>query len=237
LATFGVGQILCTGKFYRQCLKSEAQLTFDCCRIALAALAVNHLASPIRVLFGSLICLMGAILFYGVANSPWLIISARFAQGASNAIINTVGLMILVDRLGPENYGKSFGYIGMATAIGCVLGPVFGGVLHDLSGYEAMFMITAGLVGFCALLVMLTHDVSKYAIERNSSPCSEETPRSPETDRERPLLGSTEPERWPISQLLLGLLGLVLSSLFPASLDTVSRPIMMSIQRRIPMVI
>ena len=61
-------------------------------------------------------------------------------QGASSAIVHTVGLAILADTVGQAGVGPAMGFIGMSIALGVLFGPVVGGVLYHSYGYHAVFI-------------------------------------------------------------------------------------------------
>ena len=75
----------------------------------------------------------------------------RLVQGASSAIVHTVGMAILADTVGQEGVGPAMGLVGMSIALGVLIGPVVGGVLYHSYGYLAVF-ISAYAVRTFALL-------------------------------------------------------------------------------------
>lgn len=64
----------------------------------------------------------------------------RLVQGASSAIVHTVGLAILADNVGQEGVGPAMGVMGISIALGVLIGPVIGGVLYHQYGYLAVFI-------------------------------------------------------------------------------------------------
>ena len=64
----------------------------------------------------------------------------RLVQGASSAIVHTVGLAILADTVGQAGLGPAMGFVGMSIALGVLVGPVIGGVLYHNYGYLAGFV-------------------------------------------------------------------------------------------------
>lgn len=64
----------------------------------------------------------------------------RLVQGASSAIVHTVGTAILADTVGQAGVGPAMGFLGTSIAIGVLVGPVVGGVLYHNYGYLAVFI-------------------------------------------------------------------------------------------------
>ena len=64
----------------------------------------------------------------------------RLVQGASSAIVHTVGIAILADTVGQTGVGPAMGFIAMSIALGVLIGPVVGGVLYHNYGYLAVFI-------------------------------------------------------------------------------------------------
>lgn len=198
----------------------------------IAAIAVIQNIRAKQIMLTSLVALMGTTLLYCFTTNPWMIIVARFAQGASNAILNVVGLTILVDRFGPGNQGKAFGYIGMATAVGCVSGPVVGGVVHDTLGYVAVLVCIAAFVAVCAVLMLAVdnagHELDEEVIEGRDAETAEQSDRGGDAnaDEESPDSASASSSKGSSAlRMSLSVLGLVLSALMPCTLDTVRIPL------------
>ncbi|KAF9888989.1 hypothetical protein FE257_008159 [Aspergillus nanangensis] len=91
-----------------------------------------------------------ALLCVGTSLGLW--IAGRLFQGASTAVVWTVGMALLVDSVEKEHLGQSLGYIGMATSLGSLTGPLLGGVIYQSGGYYAVFGTAFGLIGVDILL-------------------------------------------------------------------------------------
>ncbi|PYH78832.1 vesicular amine transporter [Aspergillus uvarum CBS 121591] len=86
-----------------------------------------------------------ALLCVGTSLALWII--GRLFQGASAAIVWTVGLALMVDTVGRDGLGQAMGYIGMGLTLGIMGGPLLGGVIYGRGGYYAVFGLAFGLVG------------------------------------------------------------------------------------------
>ncbi|KAE8376988.1 major facilitator superfamily domain-containing protein [Aspergillus bertholletiae] len=86
-----------------------------------------------------------ALLCVGTHLGLW--IAGRLFQGASAAVVWTVGCALLVDTVGKEELGQALGYIGMGMTLGTMGGPLLGGVLYEHGGYYAVFGLAFALIG------------------------------------------------------------------------------------------
>jgi MFS family permease len=97
------------------------------------------------VLLGGLVAFAVASAAFVVAGNPALIGVARFGQGAAGAAFSPAA-GALVARLTPAaQQGRSFGSYGAWKGIGYTLGPVLGGILITLGGYNLLFTTLAVL--------------------------------------------------------------------------------------------
>jgi len=96
--------------------------------VVLVALAVFTL--------GSLVCAM--------TSNIWVFLAFRVLQGS---IIAGWGLSLAViqDTVRSREAASKIGYLTMAMAVGPMLGPLFGGILDQVFGWRANFVVFAGL--------------------------------------------------------------------------------------------
>ncbi|KAF7590641.1 hypothetical protein BBP40_002589 [Aspergillus hancockii] len=86
-----------------------------------------------------------ALLCVGTHLGLW--VAGRLFQGASAAVVWTVGCALLVDTVDKEELGQALGYIGMGMTLGMMGGPLLGGVIYEHGGYYAVFGLAFALVG------------------------------------------------------------------------------------------
>jgi EmrB/QacA subfamily drug resistance transporter len=100
------------------------------------------------VLFGlaSLAC--------GLAQSPLMLIVARFVQGAAGAMVSPAALSLLTTlyREGPERT-RALGLWQAATAGGATTGIIAGGLLTQFIGWRAIFLVNPPLLAVMLVLV------------------------------------------------------------------------------------
>ncbi|MEU8081262.1 MFS transporter [Catellatospora citrea] len=94
-----------------------------------------------------------ASLLAGLADTPALLIAARFGQGVGSAMAAAVGLGILVDLFPePAERAKAIAVFSFTGAAGASLGQVLGGVLTDTLDWHWIFFINLP-IGVAALAV------------------------------------------------------------------------------------
>jgi MFS family permease len=83
---------------------------------------------------------------------------SQILQGASSAILYTVGLAVLVDTVGTHHVGKWLGTAMSFNSFGLVMGPAVGGIMYEKAptGKLAVFAVTIalGAVGIVLRLLM-----------------------------------------------------------------------------------
>jgi MFS family permease len=103
-----------------------------------------------------------ALLCVGTHLGLW--ITGRLFQGASAAVVWTVGCALLVDTVDKEELGQALGYIGMGMTLGTMGGPLLGGVIYEHGGYYAVFGSAFALVGVDIVLRLVMIE-KKYAVK------------------------------------------------------------------------
>ncbi|KAK6837167.1 hypothetical protein RU639_001384 [Aspergillus parasiticus] len=108
-----------------------------------------------------------ALLCVGKHLSLWII--GRLLQGASAAVVSTVGIAMLVDNFdGEAALGQTLGYVAMATIVGTTAGPLLGGVLYEHGGYYAPFGLAFGLLVLDFIFRLMMVD-SRAIVEHSNS--------------------------------------------------------------------
>jgi EmrB/QacA subfamily drug resistance transporter len=120
---------------------------------ALAAAGFTLLFGRIGDLFGRRrvfiagIAVLGlASLVGGVANAPWMLLTARVAQGLATAAVTPAALSLLTTSFaeGPLR-AKALGLNGALMAAGFTTGAILGGVLTDLLSWRWAFFINVAV--------------------------------------------------------------------------------------------
>ncbi|CAI7581554.1 unnamed protein product [Penicillium discolor] len=81
------------------------------------------------------------------AKTLSIFIIVRLLQGGATAMVAVAGLALATDSFDKDRLGTAVGYLGSPSALDFILGPSPGGLIYTNFGYEAVFVIAAGLVG------------------------------------------------------------------------------------------
>ncbi|HZU08010.1 MAG TPA: MFS transporter [Chloroflexota bacterium] len=103
----------------------------------------DHVGRRLPLLIG-LVCLAVATLLFGLASSLPLLVLARVVQGIASTANWTAGLALVADSY-THKRTQMMGIAMMGSSGGSVLGPVAGGLLLEIGGYQWPF-IAAGLL-------------------------------------------------------------------------------------------
>ncbi len=87
----------------------------------------------------------------GLAPSIWVLLGWRFVAGAGSALYMTGAQIYLIDIAGPEERGRYIATNQGALLVGVSAGPAIGGILADLYGFRAPFLV----VGATAVLTAI----------------------------------------------------------------------------------
>jgi EmrB/QacA subfamily drug resistance transporter len=105
-----------------------------------------------RLLMAGIGVFTAASVLGGVASAFWLLIVARAAQGVGAAVMMALAMALVGDAVPKSRIGRAMGLLGTMSAVGTALGPSLGGVLIDLFGWQAIFLVNVPL-GALALVL------------------------------------------------------------------------------------
>lgn len=87
-----------------------------------------------------------------LAESGGMVIAGRLIQGAAGATILACGLSLLTVATSGDQQLKFVSLWGAAAAVGAAAGPLLGGLLVDVTGWQGLFWIDAGVGLVCMVL-------------------------------------------------------------------------------------
>ncbi|HZB65914.1 MAG TPA: MFS transporter [Ornithinibacter sp.] len=90
--------------------------------------------------------------FIGLSSSGGAVIAGRFIQGAAGSTILACGLSLLTVANSGQEQLRSVSLWGAAAAVGAAAGPLIGGVLVDITGWQGLFWLDAGVGLVCMLI-------------------------------------------------------------------------------------
>ncbi|HEU5036452.1 MAG TPA: MFS transporter [Nocardioides sp.] len=104
---------------------------------------------------GLLLFVVSCVLI-ALADTGGMVIAGRVIQGAAGATILACGLSLLTVATSGDQQLKFVSLWGAAAAVGAAAGPLLGGVLVDVTGWQGLFWIDAGVAVVCMLLTYAT---------------------------------------------------------------------------------
>ncbi|MBG0561475.1 MFS transporter [Actinoplanes aureus] len=109
-----------------------------------------------KVFLLGLILFIASCVLIALAGNGAGVIAGRMIQGAAGSTILACGMSLLsVDASGAGQM-KAITLWGAASAVGAAAGPLIGGVLVDVTGWQGLFWIDAGIAAACIPLTLMT---------------------------------------------------------------------------------
>ncbi len=108
-----------------------------------------------RVFVTGLTLFSAASVLCALAPSAELLIVARALQGAGAAMLNPVAMSIITNTfIDPRERAQAVGVWGAVFGVSMALGPIVGGGLVSVAGWEAIFLLNVP-IGIAAILLTL----------------------------------------------------------------------------------
>src|SRR6476659_2314532 len=96
-----------------------------------------------------------------LSGSGGMVIAGRVIQVAAGATILACGLSLLSVANEGDAQLRAVSLWGAAAAVGAAAGPLLGGVLVDVTGWQGLFWVDAGVAVLCMLLTFMTVSESR----------------------------------------------------------------------------
>ena len=104
---------------------------------------------------GLLLFVLSCVLI-ALAETGGMVIAGRVIQGAAGATILACGLSLLSVATSGDRQLRSVSLWGAAAAVGAAAGPLLGGLLVGITGWQGLFWIDAGVAVACMGLTYFT---------------------------------------------------------------------------------
>lgn len=104
---------------------------------------------------------VGSCVLIALAQSGGMVIAGRVIQGAAGSTILACGLSLLSVATTGEANLRAVSLWGAAAAVGAAAGPLAGGVLVDVTGWQGLFWLDAGIAVLCMVLTHFTVSESR----------------------------------------------------------------------------
>lgn len=102
-----------------------------------------------RIFTAGLILFVASCVLIALASDALIVIIGRLIQGAAGATILACGLSLLSAASSGRAQMRAVSLWGGAAAVGAALGPVLGGVLNEVAGWQGLFWIDALIAAAC----------------------------------------------------------------------------------------
>ncbi|MBI4218923.1 MAG: MFS transporter, partial [Chloroflexi bacterium] len=99
-----------------------------------------------RVMLFGLVGFGAASLFATVAPNYQSLLAARFLQALFGSFSIPNGAALIREVIPAERRGRGFGMVGVFTGVAAASGPPLGGILVDLAGWRAIFLVNVPVV-------------------------------------------------------------------------------------------
>ena len=109
-----------------------------------------------RIFLGGLILFVVSCVLIALSTSGWGVIAGRAIQGAAGSTILACGLSLLSVAHTGKAQLRAVSLWGAASAIGAALGPLVGGLLVGVWGWQGLFWVDAVVAAACIPLTLLT---------------------------------------------------------------------------------
>ncbi|NUR09194.1 MAG: MFS transporter [Nocardioidaceae bacterium] len=108
-----------------------------------------------------LLLFVASCVLIALSSSGGAVIAGRAIQGAAGSTILACGLSLLTVANSGDAQVRAVSLWGAAAAVGAAAGPLVGGVLVDVTGWQGLFWVDAVLAVVCILVTAATVEESR----------------------------------------------------------------------------
>lgn len=175
----------------------------------------------VPMLFG-LVALAGATLLLCLGRSTTAMLIGRMLQGASAAVVWTVGLALMADTVRPTEIGQMVAWVSLSLTLAELVAPLLGGIVFNKGGYYPVFYMSFGMIIIDIILrvLLVEKKIAKQWLVTEEPPVNDASQpcQTPPTLNKRYPITILLSSRRLWSALLLSLFQCVLLTAFEATL-------------------
>src|SRR4051794_26169228 len=109
-----------------------------------------------RIFQLGLLLFVASCVLIALSTTGGMVIAGRMIQGAAGSTILACGLSLLSVANSGQAQLRAVSLWGAAAAVGAAAGPLVGGVLVEVTGWQGLFWVDAGVAVLCMVLTFLT---------------------------------------------------------------------------------
>ncbi|KAK8849598.1 hypothetical protein IAR55_004933 [Kwoniella newhampshirensis] len=110
-------------------------------------------------LIAAILVLEGALVLFMLAKPYWVMVLARFLQGAASTIVWSVGFALICENVPEKNVGRQIGFAYSGVSIGTTIAPPIGGALYSSLGWKSPFI-------FCIIVCAVDLILRLFVLEQ-----------------------------------------------------------------------
>jgi MFS family permease len=115
-----------------------------------AGILSDRVGRQVMLVGGAAITSIGYFLS-ALAGDIWQLLTFRFVAGAGSALFMTSAMTLVTDISTTENRGRMLSYYQGSLLLGVSIGPALGGLVAELFGLRAPFIVVGMLAAVCVL--------------------------------------------------------------------------------------
>ena len=116
-----------------------------------------------KIFLGGLVLFVASCVFIALSQNGGGVVAGRVIQGAAGSTILACGMSLLSVAASGQGQMRAVTWWGAASAAGGAAGPLLGGVLVDVTGWQGLFWIDAGIAALCLPITL-------RSVEESSDP-------------------------------------------------------------------
>jgi EmrB/QacA subfamily drug resistance transporter len=129
--------------------------------VIITAGSLGDLFGRKRVFQFGLLLFVASCVLIALSSSGGMVIAGRCLQGAAGSTILACGLSLLTVANSGDAQIRAVSLWGAAAAVGAAAGPLLGGLLVDLTGWQGLFWVDAVVAVVCILITAATVQESR----------------------------------------------------------------------------